>query len=211
MRADLRPKVTIRPARPADTPLAVSLLRLSMDEPTRHIFEDQRRPLDGLLAALFVRPSGRFSYRFASLAELDRQPVGLLLSYPGKLISKLELNTGLHLLLLLGPLGLARLAWRSRKMMRVREAEADEYYISNLAVLPPFQRQRVGTRLLHYATKATRAVGLSKCSLLVSMDNQVACRFYEGKGYRTVRVRPLSNASHFGGRHGYYRMVKSLE
>jgi ribosomal protein S18 acetylase RimI-like enzyme len=211
MNADSRPKVTVRPARPTDMPLAVSLLSLSMDDSSKHIFEDQHRSLDSLLAALFVHPGGRFSYRFASLAELDRRSVGLLLAYPGRLITRLDLATGRLLLPLVGPLGLARLAWRSRSMRHIHEAEADEYYISNLAVLPPFQGQKVGTRLLKQAAKAARSAGLLKCSLLVSTDNHRAHQLYRRKGFRVVQILTLSRPGYHEGRRSYYRMVKSLK
>ncbi len=202
--------ITIRQAGPAEAILAAKLMHLSLGDLAHFLSgKPNNEATDKILADLFAKEDGRFSHRFASIAEVDRQAAGLLLAYPSSNLLALDLVTGRHLLTIFGLMGMLRLISRSLPLAAGREAGRVEYYISNLAVLPPFQRQNVGTRLLAQAEKDARAAGLPKCSLVVDLHNHDAIRLYERSGYHIVYTKRLHPPHIFGG-DGYHCMVKHL-
>lgn len=196
---------SLRPARLDDAPMAAELLRLSMDEYGYSLFEFGGHPGNRTLTGLFQRGGHRFSFEETTVAEMDGKAAGFMISYAGARLSSLDLGVGRQWFSLYGLRGFFRLAFRAIPMMGVHEAERDEYYVSNLAVLPRFQGQGIGTRLLAFADEQARRAGLMKCSLNVESANHGAFHLYERMGYR--RVLDGSDAS---SEVKYYRMVKQI-
>lgn len=199
----------IRPAMPADTSSSVPLIHMSMGRVADFLFGCQDSAKAGCaLTRLFALPHNRFSYQFADVVEEDGQVIGLGLNYPGNLIKSLEFSTGRQLLSFYGLVGFIRFLRKTLPLVPIREAEPDEYFIHSLAVLPPFQGQGIGTRLLSWAEARAQAMGFTKSSLVVEVENRKARRLYERLGYRIVSTqraerlrRPMDSA-------GFHRMVK---
>lgn len=201
---------TLRPARPDDAVIAASLLELTMGA-TADLFVDDTNGFtsEKLLAALFVRSGGRFSHRLGTVIEVDDAATGLLISFPAAQICALDLKTGRHLLAILGLRGGLRLARRMSSMMRIREAERGEYYISNIGVLPGFQGNGYGACLLTFAEAQARRLNLKRCSLMVDEQNEGAIRLYQRFGYKIIYSGKF-NGQLTGRENGYHRMVKEL-
>lgn len=68
----------------------------------------------------------------------------------------------------------------------VRKAVLSVGYVWALRVLPVFQGQGIGTRLLAAAEEAIRARGLAAAEIGVEKDNPGARRLYERVGYRVA-------------------------
>lgn len=194
----------IRPARPDDAPLAAVTFRLSMGEFADYLFGSNGRATEMALIKLFSRNAGRFGYEHAFVIEHHKRAYGMLIAFPGAELNRLHLAAGRFLPMVFGMqmFGFIR---RAISLSSVREAEADEYYISNLAVLPAAHGQGYGPRLLHYADEQARAHGLFKCSLMVSPTNKVAMRLYKKHGYEIVSTHQHKNPVA-----SYHRMVKEL-
>jgi ribosomal protein S18 acetylase RimI-like enzyme len=202
--------LTIRPAQPGDVSVAVGLLYLTMHGLADYIFGcDPRLPTLEVVQALFLHLDNRLSHRHAAVIEADATPAGLLVAYPGRLVPALDRRTGGRLLRRFSPAAFVRLIWRSLALPG-EEARRDEYYISNLGVLPQLQGRGIGSRLLAFAEKEARAAGLSRLSLCVDMDNAGAQRLYERTGYRVVLRQAHAARAAQAGR-GYLRMVKVLD
>jgi ribosomal protein S18 acetylase RimI-like enzyme len=203
--------ISIRPARPDDSAQAAFLIRLTMGG-TAELFADgaSRLSPEQLLAALFRRPGGRLSYQHGFILEADQAPLGLLISFPASGMTRLDLTMGANLLSTLGFPAMMRLTRRMLPMMKVREAERGEYYISNIAVHPDAQRRGYGALLLAFAEEQAGQLGLQKCSLIVNQHNADAIRLYQRFGYRIVHSGqypgPLAEIEG-----GYDRMVKDLK
>jgi len=201
---------SIRPARPEDALTAGLLIRITLGG-TADLFVDHESTMtaEQILAALFVRRGGRLSYQHGSILEVDDMPAGLLISFAASEMAMLDLATGGNLLSILGLGAAGRLTRRMLPMMGVREAERGEYYISNIGVLPDFQRRGYGTRLLTYAEERARQGGSTKCALIVNKHNEKAIRLYQRLDYRIVYSGefkgPLAETEG-----GYHRMVKEL-
>lgn len=194
----------IRPARPDDAPLAAVTFRLSMGEFADHLFGSNGRVTEMALIKLFSRNAGRFGYERAFVIEHHKRAYGMLVSFPGADVNRLTFATARFLPMAFGmqTFGVIR---RALSLTSAREAEADEYYISNIAVLPAAHGQGYGPRLLNYADEQARANGLSKVSLLVSPVNKTALRLYKKHGYEIVSTNQRKNPIA-----SYHRMVKQL-
>lgn len=72
------------------------------------------------------------------------------------------------------------------------ELEApDSFYISGIAVLPPYRGQGLGSRMMLAMRERARAAGLARLSLIAFAANAASIRLYEGLGYRIVDRRPI--------------------
>ena len=207
----MSPAVTIRPARPQDASLAARLIYLTMGVEADWLF-GQEKGLSTLevLARLFARRDHRAAYDLTHLAERDGQAAGLLLAYPGRRLSGLNLRTGWQYLRLFGLRAALRLAKLQPAYADLVESQDDEFYISNIAVLPEYQGQGIGSVLMAYAEELACKAGLRKCSLIVAFGHAPARRLYERLGYAVDRVFSSAHPKVAEGSGGYHRMVKPL-
>ena len=171
--------------------------------------DDPERARD-TLAKLFVQAQNRFSFEFTDVLEMRNEVVGVLLAYPGSILSDLGLPMAKQLREIIGFGGMFRLLRRSLVLMQLKETEPDEFYIYTLAVRPDQQNGGLGKRLMAHAEEKARSVGLSKCSLGVTLDNEGALRFYDRLGYQIVETVHLPQLEQRIGYPGYYRLVKQL-
>lgn len=201
----------IRPARLEDAELAVELIYLSMGVEVDWLFgQEPGHSTRAVLSQLYRRRHNRASYCYAYIAAWNGQNVGLLLAYPGRFLQRFDRMTGLHLSQIFGLAGVLRLVRRLPAYGDLFETEADEFYISNLAVLPDYQGHGVGKALMDYAETLARQAGLKKCSLIVTYGHQPARRLYEKLGYQTVRKYDILHPEIAEGSGGFHCMVKSL-
>lgn len=201
--------LTIRTARPEDVNLAVPMLRASMGGLANYLFDNPRRSLDEYLFIMYQADGHRFSWRYSFVAEADGRPVGYLLSYPGRELNALQLKFLRQSPSLFGWADTLRLVGRMLPLLNAPEAESDEYYVSNVGVLPEYRGRGYGAQLMGFAEERARAERLGKCSLAVDETNAEAIRLYQKLGYKIVFTR------RFKGRlaqkeSGYHRMLKLL-
>jgi ribosomal protein S18 acetylase RimI-like enzyme len=203
--------INIRPARRNDSDLAARLIYLTMGIEADWLFGQEKDHYTfQVLAGLYVRKNNRMSHTLTYLAERNGQAVGLLLAFPGRLLSRLNWLTGWCLLQILGLPASIRLARMQSAYGDLKEAEADEFYISNVAVFPEFQGQGIGTMLIACAEEMARESGLQKCSLIVAFGHENACHLYEHLGYKVVHSFLSDHPKIAEGSGGYHRMVKIL-
>ncbi len=203
--------VQIVPGRPEMGPVACELIYMTMGKMADYLLgEGDEKRACGLLMRLFRRGSNRFSYRFTQAATISGGVVGIIVTYSEAEMRKLEVPMALHLIREIGLRGFVRFTRRALPLVRVKEAEEDEYFIGNVAVLPEQQGKGIGSRLLAKAEEMARTRGYRKLSLTVDVENERARALYLRSGFElagTVEVPELR--SHFGYR-GFYRMVRRL-
>lgn len=198
-------RLRIRPAHAADSALAAKVMYMSMGGLADYLFDDNGQAIQAILAELFTRNAGRFGFHIAMVAEDETQPVGMLFACPGKRLAGFNLNSFQHFFPVMGFKHALKFMWRGVTLPGGPEAEKDEYYVSNLGILPEAQGRGIGTSLLAHAEEICRAHQLSKCSLIVGMHNENAFRLYQRLGYQVVETAHAPN-EHLA----YYRMVKHL-
>jgi ribosomal protein S18 acetylase RimI-like enzyme len=203
--------ISIRPALAADSDIAAYLIHLSMKALADYLFgQNDSFEARRILTTLFAQKSNRFSYQFADIAEAGDRPAGLLISYPGRDMNSLEIPMGRQILKAFGLARAFRFIRNALPLIPVKEAETDEFFINNVAVLPKFQGQGIGTRLLAHAEKKAKAANLGKCSLSVEIGNEPASRLYRHLGYQVIETFEIDQLKRRIGFDGFHRMVKIL-
>lgn len=114
-----------------------------------------------------------YSHRHALLAEIDDEPVGLILAYDGAHYHSLRTRTFALL---------PAFAGMDVDSME-DEATVGEYYIDSLAVAPKARGRGVGRALLAQAVQRAARLQL-RPTLLVDPDNPGARRLYAAAGFR---------------------------
>ena len=201
----MSPSLKIRAAEASDALFAAPLICLSLHELADHLFQQNTDAIEATIAKLFVRNGGRFGYEYAFVAEHENEPVGLLIACRGKDVNRLNLETIPHLIAVLGLVKAIGFVYRAINLPGEKEAEDDEFFISNLGILPSMQGRSFGSQMLMYAEQLACENDLKKCSLIVNWNNTNARRLYERIGYQVVETVQDKNETL-----GYYRMVKVL-
>jgi ribosomal protein S18 acetylase RimI-like enzyme len=123
------------------------------------------------------REEGGFSYRNATIAEIEGKTAGLLLGY--RLADPYE--TG----------DLDALPAMVRPLVELESIAPASWYVNALAAFPQYRNRGLGSRLLVEAERIAREVRAPSLSLIVADANQGAMRLYLRTGYAEAGRRPL--------------------
>jgi ribosomal protein S18 acetylase RimI-like enzyme len=163
-----------------------------------------------ILTKLFVVEGHRFSYEFTQLAVYQGKIVGMFIGYPGRMVGRLDRRLGMLMMRQYRLRGKLALILRAYPMVFIQEAARNEYLLSNLAVRKRMRGQGIGAILLQQVEETAAQAGLDRVSLMVSITNQDARRFYERHGYSVKAIHLESNQRvPFLGA-GYHRMLKAM-
>lgn len=204
--------ITYRPALPSDAQVASQLIFDTFPRMAAYIFGlgDEQRAKE-ILSRIFALEDHRFSYQFTEMAIRDETIVGLFIAYPAQELPKLDK-------------GLARVIMRQHKfadklkvLLRglpaifIKEAAPKDYLLSNIAITKEARGQGIGAQVLAYVEEKAKEAGYHRLALIVEIDKQDACRFYEKQGFE-VKAKHLETphrSKHLGT--GFQQMVKVLD
>ena len=204
-------KILIRRSEKADATQAVKLLLMTMgDFGICLLGFGNKRKAQNVARQFFLYDGNRFSFRFSDILLVEGNIAGLLLSFSGKAMVKLEMQTFFQLWRIYKKMDVFKFIWRILPLVSYKEAEKDEYYIAHLAVIPSYRRRGIGKQLLEYAEVKAKEKGMHKCSLSVDMDNTAAINLYSKCGYKIVDKYVRTNLMDRLNTRGKYRMVKVL-
>jgi ribosomal protein S18 acetylase RimI-like enzyme len=176
--------IPISPAELDDAEVAAALLYSAyMHTSVTYPLPDEHE--SGLIERLlhFYREDGtRFSYQNIQVASQHSAVVGLVLSFGGR--EEARLNAAVE-------------SWLAR------EAEDGEWYVDALAVFKNWERQGIGTLLVHTAERQARQHHYPKIALHVAQENKHALDLYAHLHYVITRQTVLYERP-------YLRMVKTL-
>jgi ribosomal protein S18 acetylase RimI-like enzyme len=200
-----------QPATPEMAPVASALIYLTMGSMADYLFgSDTPQNARGLLKRLFSEKSNRFSYQYTSVTTLSGKVTGLVIGYSGRLMKSLELPMALSLLRAHGVSGFIHFVKRALPLIGVKEAENNEYFISNLAVLSAHQGQGLGKHLLSQAEQTAKEQGFEKISLTVDVENGKAFSLYKQTGFKVIETIAIKSLQKSMGYAGFHRMAKVL-
>jgi len=158
----------------------------------------------------FEMPDNRYSYQLSWIAEVDDQPAGLLLVFPGSQFDHLVFQTNLKMLKVYKP---GEIVEYIRRMLILRDEEEvgkDEFYIGHLAVSPQFRRAGIGKALLAESERLAAQEGIRKVALMAEFENTNAIALYEKTGFKTVKTFEHPHQIRYTGSPGYVKMVKEI-
>lgn len=139
-----------------------------------------------VLSRLFSLRSHLFSFENTVFAEINGRIAGMMLGYDFITKQHQNLRTGLLLFTRLGIFMLKKLPVLLKFNTTVGQIRPKEYYISNLAVYPPYRGQGIGEKLLRNAETTARTHNCRQVTLDVEQENTAALRFYQRLGYQQV-------------------------
>jgi len=204
-------RLVVRPATPLDTQTASSLIHATMGGLADYLFGagDPKRAVR-VIGELFAQAQNRFSHQFADVVVEDGRATGILLSYPGRIMNRLNRSMAKQIWGIYGALGFVDFVRRSLPLASLREANADEYFINTLAVRPDSQGKGIGTHLLFHTEGKARSMHYAKCALTVDERNLRARLLYERLGYQVVEVMSPRWSGRPDMHTRYCRMMKTL-
>ena len=123
------------------------------------------------------REEGGFSYRNATIAEIEGKTAGLLLGY--RLADPYD--TG----------DLDALPALVRPLVELESIAPASWYVNALAAFPQYRNRGLGSRLLAEAERLAREERAPSLSLIVADANEGAMRLYLRTGYTEAGRRPL--------------------
>jgi ribosomal protein S18 acetylase RimI-like enzyme len=204
-------EISHRPAEPSDAGIAGRLLFDSFPKMAAFVIGlGNEKRAQAILTELFAKPGHRFSYEFGHVAIHQGKVVGLFIGYSGKRLGKLNRRLGRLMIRQYRFRGKAALLIRAWPLVFIKEVGRDEYLLSNLAVRKHLRNKGIGAGLLTKVEEEAREAGLRKISLMVSIGNRAARRFYERHGYhiRATHLESNKRVAYLGP--GYHRMVKEM-
>jgi ribosomal protein S18 acetylase RimI-like enzyme len=208
---DNSPNITSQPAQPSDASQVSRLIFDSFPKMATYILGlGNAERAKKILAKLFSQPGHRFSYESAKIIFNGNRMIGMFIAYPGSDLFKLNWRFAWLLIKQYKLAEKLKLIHRGLAVIFIQEAASDEYLLSNLAVKKGQRGKGIGAKILPSVEDQARQAGFHKLSLMVTIDNQDARRFYERHGFqiKTMHLESDRRARHLGP--GYQRMVKEL-
>lgn len=123
---------------------------------------------------MIADPTGMYAYRNCLVAEQGGEIVGLANAFSAHLIEN-EL------------IGVELTAREKHSLARTELNDPHSYLLNNIAVMPAYQRWRVGTRLLETVVLEARAQSFSSINASCLGDNTQAITFYQKFGFKMDR------------------------
>ena len=124
------------------------------------------------------REQGSFSYRNASVIEVDGAVAACLIGYP--LSDKPDAIDATKIPAMFVP------------MQQLENLASGTWHVNVLASYPRWRKKGFGTALLHHAEKLAVTTGVKRgMSVIVADNNATARRLYERMGYRRVADCPM--------------------
>ena len=179
-----------RPARKTDAVALAALIDIAgegiplflwsrMKVPDQSVFEFGR--------ARAAREQGNFSYRNATVVEIDGEVAACLVDY--RLDDPYDISN------------LDELPDVVRPLVELEAKAPGSWYINVLAAFPEFRGQGIGTRLLALAEERGREHKATSASMIVASANAGALRLYVRVGYGEIaraRVVTYPGCAHDG-------------
>jgi ribosomal protein S18 acetylase RimI-like enzyme len=128
------------------------------------------------------------AHRFGLMAEVDGEPAGVIIAFPGRLYGSLKLGTGVVLARTAGPRHAPELVRRARVLDRLLpKVDHGHLYVSILAVAEQRRRHGIATALMERVLAGAERLGLG-VALDTAMD-EPARELYERLGFRVIAAR----------------------
>jgi len=204
-------KITYRPATPADAEIASQLIFDTFPMLSAYIFGlGDKDHAQEILALIFVLEDHRFSYQVTEMVMQDEEIVGMFIAYPAQELPRLDRGLLKAIVKQHNFLDKLRMLVRGLPAIFIEEAKPNDFLLSNIAIAKAKRGQGIGGQVLAYVEEKAKAAGYNRLALIVEMDKENACRFYESKGFevRAKLPEPPHRVKHLGP--GFQQMVKEL-
>jgi ribosomal protein S18 acetylase RimI-like enzyme len=191
--------VRLRPATREDAELLARLIDIAGEGFGKYLWSQAAGPGETALDVgrrRAQREDGGFSYRNATLAEVDGKVAALLLGY--RLADPYDAGD------------LQSVPATVRPLIELEAEAPGTWYVNALAAFPEYRGKGLGTLLLAEAANSARKTRVSSLSIIVAEQNEGAKRLYERAGYRAVARRPVVTFPGFAHTGDWLLMTKRV-
>jgi ribosomal protein S18 acetylase RimI-like enzyme len=191
--------VRLRPATREDAELLARLIDIAGEGFGTYLWSQSAAPGETALDVgrrRAQREDGGFSYRNATLAEVDGKVAALLLGY--RLADPYDAGD------------LQSVPATVRPLIELEAEAPGTWYVNALAAFPEYRGKGLGTLLLAEAENSARKTRVSSLSIIVAEQNEGAKRLYERAGYRAVARRPVVTFPGFAHTGDWLLMTKRV-
>lgn len=172
----------IRPATPTDSqPLAILILQAMEEIVYQFIGQHNYAAAMQLLQHFTGSDQNQYSYQHCWVAEAE-----------GEIVAAINIYNGADLVRLREPVIQYIRAHFNAHFNPEHETQAGEYYIDTLAVLPQWQTQGIGTRLMEFVIEKYMGEQRQTLGLIVEEDNRDAKKLYLRLGFKPVGTKTLA-------------------
>lgn len=159
----------------------------------------------------FVYPQHAFSYEHTQVIEVQGQPVGIMISYPGTL--KRQADDKVHSVMArLIPLRrLPKILVNVADLTRIKQDVASaDYYILGISIFSDFRNRGLGTYLLTQAEQQAREHGCQTVCADITYTNTRAKALLERNSYRISCSKTTPRFDQMTRAGGLHRLIKPL-
>ncbi len=204
--------ITYRSATPADAHVASRLIFDTFPCMAAYIFGlgDERYAKE-ILSRIFVLEDHRFSYQVTEMVIREETIVGMFIAYPAQELPRLDRGLLSVIIRQHNFVDKIKVILRGLPAMFIKEAAPDDFLLSNIAISKETRGQGIGGQVLAHVEEKAKAAGYHRLALIVEIDKQDACRFYERQGFevKAKHLEPPQRVKHLGT--GFQQMVKVLD
>lgn len=198
-------EITIRKGRPEDAENFSQLFLMTGEEFLPALFGPGVKKM---MSSLFKYPNNYFSFENSFFLILDNQIAGMALVFDNQQTNSLFVKTFYLLSRYLEWDIFSQLSPLLGSDNIITQTQANDLYLSNIAVHPDFRGQGLGTQLLNVVSSIAKSRGCKRIVLNVETEKKGAIRLYQKFGYRIAGKSdfPIGNQIfHF------YKMILDLE
>ncbi|NTE00705.1 GNAT family N-acetyltransferase [Agrobacterium tumefaciens] len=164
----------IRPAEPSDSKFVAPLIIQAMGELAGK-FANSSDPkiIEQLFEHFFIRKDNQYSYQNTLVFIKDDEVLGSINAYDGGKLFELRKTFLNHLA-------------KNYNLINFHpepETEAGEFYLDTISVHPKAQGKGIGKALIEAGIDWGKRMGHNRIGLLVEMENQMALKLYQNKGF----------------------------
>jgi ribosomal protein S18 acetylase RimI-like enzyme len=173
-------EATFRPARNVDAAALAALIDIAGEGIPLFLWNQMKASGQSVFEfgrARAARDRGNFSYRNATVVEIDGEVAACLVDY--QLDDPYDIGD------------LAELPEVVRPLVELEAKAPGSWYVNAMAAFPEFRGQGIGSSLLALAEERGRQHKAKSSSLIVAGENAGAVRLYARSGYREVARAPV--------------------
>lgn len=212
MLSQLSQQFTLRQAIATDVTWAAPLLFSSGPALFSYIFASPADQAQKILSQAFSQPSHAFSYEHTQVVEIEGQPAGLMVGYPGALKRQVDEKVHFVMARILPLKKLPKILVNVADLSRIKQdVELQDYYLLSLGILPEFRNQGLGKQLLKQAESQAAESACPSICLDVTFNNHAAQGLFNSRGYKVICSKTTDRFDRMTRAGGLHRMVKALE
>lgn len=181
--------ITLKKATRKDIKEITELIYITEPEPELEWGYGSEKERKQVLENLMKIKNNRFSLKNFIVARKDNKLIGMALLIDGKDIDRLTINSEKKVVKIqkgfLNKLGYIYSSIRDYFLFR--ECEADEFYISNIAIKKEFRGNGYAKVMIDKISQMAKRKGYEKVSLVAKNDKLI--KFYESLGFNLINKR----------------------